>query len=42
MSVSTTGELAVSLRTVFLGGFVSSGTLARMPLGVAPRGAVDE
>ena len=34
LSVSaTTSELAVSLRTVFLGGFVSAGTLARLPLG---------
>ncbi len=33
LSVSAVGGLAVSLRTVNLGGFVSSGTLARMPLG---------
>ncbi|HEX5031471.1 MAG TPA: protein kinase [Candidatus Eisenbacteria bacterium] len=34
MSVcAATSELAVCLRTVFLGGFVSAGTLARMPLG---------
>jgi serine/threonine protein kinase len=40
---SASGELAVSLRTVFLGGFVSSGTLARMPLGGgAARELVDD
>ncbi|HET9252021.1 MAG TPA: WD40 repeat domain-containing serine/threonine protein kinase [Candidatus Eisenbacteria bacterium] len=32
-SVSSTGELAVSLRTLFLGGFITNGTLARMPMG---------
>ena len=30
---AATSELAVNLRTVFLGGFVTAGTLARMPLG---------
>ena len=33
LAVSVTGELAVCLRTVHLGGFVSAGTLARMSLG---------
>jgi sugar lactone lactonase YvrE len=32
-SVATTGELAVSLRARHIGGFVSKGTLGRMPLG---------
>ena len=32
-AVSSTGELAVSLRTRFLGGFITTGTLARMPMG---------
>lgn len=32
-SVSSTGELAVSLRTRYLGGFITNGTLGRMPMG---------
>jgi serine/threonine protein kinase len=32
-SVSGSGELAVSLRTRYLGGFITSGTLGRMPMG---------
>ncbi|HTK68503.1 MAG TPA: protein kinase [Candidatus Eisenbacteria bacterium] len=42
LSVSAAGGLAISLRTIFLGGFVSTGTLARMPLaGGAARELVD-
>jgi len=42
LAVSAGGGLAVSLKTIFMGGFVSSGTLARMPLaGGAARELVD-
>jgi len=37
LAVSSTGELAVSLGRRYLGGFATSGTIARMPLGGAPR-----
>ena len=37
LAVSPQGELAVSLGRRYLGGFVTSGTIARMPLGGAPR-----
>ena len=37
LAVSSHGELAVSLGRRYLGGFASSGTIARMPLGGAPR-----
>ncbi len=37
LAVSSHGELAVSLGRRFLGGFASSGTIARMPIGGAPR-----
>jgi eukaryotic-like serine/threonine-protein kinase len=42
-AVSSTGELAVSLRTRFLGGFITNGTLGRMPMGGgAARELLDE
>ena len=37
LAVSRTGELAISLGRSYLGGFVTSGTIARMPIGGAPR-----
>jgi serine/threonine protein kinase len=37
LAVSSTGELAVSLGRRYVGGFISSGTVARMPIGGAPR-----
>jgi Tol biopolymer transport system component len=43
LSVASTGEMAVSLRRRFMGGFLFSGMLARMPLGGgAPREVLDE
>jgi WD40 repeat protein len=37
LAVSPTGELAISIGRSYLGGFVTSGTIARMPIGGAPR-----
>jgi hypothetical protein len=37
LAVSSTGELAVSLGRRYLAGFATDGTIARMPLGGAPR-----
>jgi serine/threonine protein kinase len=43
LSISPTGELALSLGRHYVAGYVTSGTLARMPLGGAvPRAVCDE